>query len=411
MPETPRPVPDSSVTQSNRSTSPCRWELHIDESGQFEVPQDEVVVGGVLFQVVADIHGTEHLKSGLKTQLPHLWWPLHTTDLNRAAYHLCSLVLMHQLNTSTSLSKLYQQIHSTMRLNKEVMDQLYKWITEFISQAGEHYAVVREQANKISLREKIDRDPLEPVMQWLKKTHPDVYKALETLVRQSRYKFFTAIQDWSNLQKKLVLAAEEQINAGSIYPDRYLPMLQQLLERVVYILSCNEGDHHVRLFVGTRHVLSEDGKKEYLNATHVNNLLGNLRCIPGTKGVPLLYGSHPSYFQWNGSNISFEVGAVLDHRVRTTPFASVVSDALCNVARKEISGLGTEPLSLLHDNLQVWLALLCCSGEPHKKSHVSAGPEWNRYFQDSARTIGYPTVRSPIVRRPWAKQQWESWWR
>lgn len=235
--------------------TPNRWHFFVDESGDFSRKSQEVTVAGVLVQAdfLSQKEGTEQksLQTLLQQRLPWIPWPLH-----HAHIHHCLMPYLWDKS-----SRLPETSHhpapDVMQGAKirEVFDSVDAHFAETTSlQEAVHRAIT---GNKPSigdlncLRGQLPRK-LRNRLEDIKGVYVSkYYKAIHKLVTDSHK---------GSEQPVFLLFASGEAQRGDCAErekERYLTLLEALLERVSEALLAQGGHHHVQHHIAFR--MLQDG--------------------------------------------------------------------------------------------------------------------------------------------------------
>jgi hypothetical protein len=254
--------------------------LFVDESGDFDDPEAEVAVAGVLARTYDSIQMRLRLEQALRRAVPVGPYPPHANRLNIPAW--LALAAMIRVESSDR----------GMRFQRWLAPAV-----DVITSSGESPAVqAREavRANKEQGRE-VPWELVQNVDRWFRTDHISTYRTL----RAASHDVDAEMVDLLRRLQANVLDGGRCFAAGAwsgpfeLAPgDRYLALLEVLLERVFTLASAS------RLPVQLIHVhVATRGVRHSRNGTLEPMVLGDVDfALRGGTTFPT--GCHPNHVQW-----------------------------------------------------------------------------------------------------------------
>ncbi|MCK6513014.1 hypothetical protein L6R29_24050 [Myxococcota bacterium] len=225
-----------------------RWELYIDESGNFSDPNDEVVVAGLLVHTEkAGLDGRE-IAQAIHTTLPHIPLPLHASFLKRPSYGIFCYASAQQPKTA----------HHTRQLDPKRI----KTYEQALQILGKKAQKTLTQMTDTLRRGRSLSAYYNELHSWETqlKPHPDLYKQLkhdQELDLAHIARIIRDLNETTDANHALLLFAAEETRASAVQPkqDRYLLLLLALIERAYRVLHIRtQGHFRLEIKVATRDV-------------------------------------------------------------------------------------------------------------------------------------------------------------
>lgn len=253
------------------------WWLYVDESGDFSNAHDCVVVAGLLLNQAATGTGEATLRSVLGQAAPHIPWPLHASIIHLPVAHAFWAKRAGPNQCSTELS----------RASADALEWAAQRSREIVDQVLGALAANREPSfGKLKTLDVALSGAAPDLHRVLSKFARDVMTRVHEVVR-------TLANGWlENGQAALFCAAEplvgDAVPAGSS-GDRYLSLLETLLERLLDFLDWAGDDHCVNLRVLRRNVRDPMlGATAPLHVRHLHTMVSELTGSPRGR----LQGAH-----------------------------------------------------------------------------------------------------------------------
>jgi len=218
---------------------PAQWALFVDESGRF-AEADAVSVAGVLAKSPLEHHLRGPLRDALARELPHVPWPPHRWLLNHPSAHL----LWHARTG-----------------NRHVADAQLRALYDSAAVALAGCCADEWTAADTATSE--GREPVRSALVALDRAMPpdaraalqaEVRRAAETLARIAAS--VAALPPQRNPHALLVAAGEAADRDAAAFPrgvgDRYLALLDAVIERAADLLLDRPGEHTLVLEVLAR---------------------------------------------------------------------------------------------------------------------------------------------------------------
>jgi hypothetical protein len=384
-----------------------RWELYVDESGNFSCSEDEVVVAGLLVNTEqAGLDGRE-IAQAVQAELPHIPLPLHYSFLKRLGYSLFCYV--SALDNKTT--------HHIRHLTPERIDA-YEQALRIVSSKA------RKTLDEMTLKLRKGKSLnvyYNEMCSWegMLRSCPTLKEKLEDYkdsdLATIRHCLHSLCADEQQPYVILLFSAEESLASAALpHQDRYLLLLQNLIERAWQILQIR-GYNNIRLEVkiATRDVFHPQlNKKVPLSTPLLNQMVtSSLRSIffatePSSMSFPTLF--HPPSRYDDEIPTSF---FLVDY------FSNSAYNALKQELKKYKQGLSLKTWEKrIQQNIGLWpLSSLPpvtrTNLQPY--SHFAAGPEMAEALrlaiQASATKEAFQNKTFTQCIRLWAKEQALSW--
>ena len=222
-----------------------RWTLFVDEAGEFAEPKDHVVVAGVCIPARIDSGFSFALKHYLTEAAPLVPWPIHRRLMNRAS----SYVLWYAHRPSSNIPEPLQRS----------LEEAGEFLTNEVP-----YTFVRGLSSLEDGKEPewVDLGALERVLREsyfanykLIHDYADELKAAVASVVRILVHERLRVSDDPDTQPFVVFASESVLADAHESDDRYLVLLECLLERVWEEFDRREGRHAIDVHVATRKVV------------------------------------------------------------------------------------------------------------------------------------------------------------
>jgi hypothetical protein len=239
-----------------------RWDLFIDESGSFDDLDSDVVVGGLL--VRAATHTTRALREALQQAAPGLPWPIHHRWLGQPAWMACLASLKPEAFPWQSLQAPRHHLQSA-------------WAALRSKRPGQTNAV--EAALQAG---RDDRELFQQVQALRVHIEQAAPNAARQLAREQRAAIARAIAAVTATEQVIVVAGETERADAAGAADRYLAVLEALLQRAAARVKRSVSARQTRavVFVHVLGRLVHDpvlGKRTPLHFRHLQPLRG----LPG----------------------------------------------------------------------------------------------------------------------------------
>ena len=221
-----------------RASMLMHW-LFVDESGRFERPDEDVVVAGVLAPEATRLVDRSTLKRELTRLAPHHPWPLH------AHSYACRVVDALAAGLAKEATDLQRQRAAAVRRTLH-----------------EHQGVLSRLERALGDGEEPTPDKGEPTLKELDRLLERRAPALSASLADATAATFAAIGRLLDAVCKdesatIVVASEtERADAGAGGADRYLVVLDTLIERAAAVVGRLSGRHTVCVVLCQRDVQS-----------------------------------------------------------------------------------------------------------------------------------------------------------
>lgn len=411
-----------------RAESGRQWFLYVDESGDFDVPQANVVVTGVLLRADTPRTRLDMLRKGLSDLVPGMPWPLHTTVAKRPSAAAVALAAWRLRRIERGLrsrtrggfpdTALHPDAQSEDRNAARFLETIAHDPKALVDAPEHHLECLGSQAGlsgpeevSAALDLLIAREPgrTARVLRALYNGKQPLYDDLRALDRTleeanlatpvssrvwprvcaaiARLMRWLAVPDGSGLPAVLVFFSSDS-KPGDFHPpgdgtDRYLCLLEALLARVAESLARLPGAHEVFPKVALRHV--EDpfvGRPVPLHATrHLGPMCHRASTCAGNR-VRL---------------IPYEVSRFGD----TVDTGYVLADFAANAVFRRV---GDRALAALEAAICQALRVMPRSGSPERTHCQASGSAWSlRLALEQGRATGATHMRR------WAREQALEW--
>jgi len=350
-----------------------RWALVIDESGKFARRKDDVTVAGVLLPAASASVLGRTLRQAMLDADPRCPWPLHSA-------HLRTLTWLAAARTT----ELQRQGPGGHRDVGQACEQILDALESYRRRQTERVF------QDIATGSKGDWDNLQDLERWLD-SRRNLRWAKRTLRRHQgglfdrvarTVKNFTGEEQRRGLGMWAFTASESMRgNAcdSPLSPDRYVALLQVLIERAADMLYRAHPEHTLVVRPFVRHV-ALGGPRRPLQAADVAVLVRQAQ-LPQDLAI---VADPPSDYPG------------------THPGTGFLADLLANTAR-----IQRGQLDALHLELRHRTGLWATSG-PERRSHCAAHIKARDYIL-AARAGDAPPQQSLAGLRPWARDQALSW--
>jgi hypothetical protein len=213
---------------------PTQWVLFLDESGQFDLPDESVCVAGLLLQADDGVARRGWLREPIERAVPWAPWPPHAAWLRRPSYVAWCL----------------------MRPEARVPEGAAAAV-EFVKAAGD--PAPRSVVASAAKGERPSWNEVAASDAWLEANGPQHLSALAAEWERARGNLQAFLEHLAGQLGPegclLVAATEERGGERASAPDRYLALLEVALERVFAFLRARPPeDHLVWVSCATRHV-------------------------------------------------------------------------------------------------------------------------------------------------------------
>jgi hypothetical protein len=247
-----------------------RWSFFVDESGDFDDPDDVVVVTGVLMHQRASLQ-PHVLKAALRRALPVMPWPPHAWLLNQPAFTAVAIREIAKTGVAPA--------------NAVVSAGMDAWRAMKRSDAEAAQALV--QAFRIGVPDGA-RAEIKSLSTALRNADPlafDILRHYGAEVRALLARLLTEMAHQERVAEDtmpvwLVLSSETK-PGDAVSPtgdaDRFLALLRVVLERLVSLLRYRAGNHEVVIWVSRRNVVSQHGATERLSVPHLERVLRSIQ--------------------------------------------------------------------------------------------------------------------------------------
>lgn len=254
-----------------------KWKLYIDESGDFSEPDDEVVVAGVLVRDDADGWAGHELFNRLQDNLPHIPWPPHTAHIK----HPAARVVWHAAARDGDAG--WDPAPASSRsVYDRAVDYLLEEVPEELAEA-QRQALVDQNHWEHSGLGRVDWHHLIHFENLLNAHDPEIIAGLEREMERDlsafRRELFEALPESDRNEAKFVPAyitvGGETWRGDAENPDsdRYVTLLERMIERANDVLARNGGDHEVHLLPLARHIQPGDEGQRPLQTSDLEDLV------------------------------------------------------------------------------------------------------------------------------------------
>ena len=347
-------------TPSRDKRGPSRWAFFIDESGDFNDPDECVVVGGLL--VDEDLAGLEpgKLERTLRQVAPLLPWPLHTAHVNLPVTFALEARLQREGSEGSA----------TGAVLDETQDLSAKCIDALRDGAWPQYEDLKALDSHLRARARREHS------RWARRrteVHAAIGAVLEGLVAAS------------TVPRAAVITCSESspADAAANSKERYLPLLQHALERAMWVAGLHEGEHEIRIHALSRHVVDPTiGQKIFLSKRHLGHSINSVAPVQRVRAI---------------------VHEVVDFRDGVHP-GLFCADFICNRARPRLE-------SSLRSLLDVETDVATATRAPvrtKERSHLAASGAARAYLRAAKADRAMPTPLGVDMKR-WAQEQAREW--
>ncbi len=219
------------------------WSLHVDESGNFDDPEEVVLVAGAMFHEPVTRRGDEILRAALKRMDPLIPYPPHATELALIAWWVAAWRFADPSVRVSHPARAHLDRASEVVERNAARPELATFTAALAAERRPSYEATRAASD------------------WLARNEPGVAARLRALTRQAEI-------DYQHLGEELqrrfgpdgafVVAAMDPGRAHAITTetgDRYLSLLVVLFERIFAVLRARPAERHVvRVTAAVRHV-------------------------------------------------------------------------------------------------------------------------------------------------------------
>jgi hypothetical protein len=362
-----------------------RWDLFIDESGDFADLDDEVVVAGLLIHGDTPGSNPAQLRRSLQAAAPDLPWPLKASDLNLPV--LFALARTARSGPTPCRDDAIAAVVARLRQSAAV---------DVETLIGELRAGRRAPYDALARLEQVARQD------WAQ------YQALRSLAGESAVqigRLIRALADQTQATPSpVLLAACGETARGDISPSapagtdaetrRYLDLLRWVVSRAADIVARFDGKQHIHLHVLDRWVGEEilgQTRRAPLHLRHVSPLVREVERAFSTDSATRL-------------SIKLDQISVYDERMHP---ALVLADFVANRVRRSLRHPAGR-LALIESALLAEVHCTVRSGEPAASHLAAAG--WAQESIEQVRQ-GNPDVAGapPARSRDWAVEQASEW--
>lgn len=221
-----------------------RWTLFVDEAGDFAESKDHVLVAGVCIPARIDAGFSLALKQYLTEAAPLVPWPLHRRLMNRAS----SYVLWYAHRPNSKIPEPFQ--HSLEEAGEFLRSQVPDTFVRGLSSLEEGKEPKWDDLGAL------ERELRESQFTNYKLIHDygDELKAAVASVMQILVRERLNFSEDPNAEPFVVIASEPVLPDEKPKTDRYLGLLECLLERVSDEFARRGSPHTVDVHVGMRSV-------------------------------------------------------------------------------------------------------------------------------------------------------------
>lgn len=214
-----------------------RWNLYIDESGDFSDPGEQVVVGGMLVRADASGFDEMRLKRALEEALPAIDWPPHTRYYDREAAHVMFAV------RRAAAVPMGRHETDTVGLLKKVAPGAWR---RALARSANAMEPAYEDVRLLSQTIRGDRSLARYWRGVVRERHASIRGILDS-----------ARASTPEAPAVLVLTDETRLGEAAGTTDRYLSLLGVAIERAAEVIAALGGRHKLRLYVLSRGVRVE----------------------------------------------------------------------------------------------------------------------------------------------------------
>ncbi len=361
------------------------WGLFVDESGDFQEPEDDVVGVGILLRLDAPSVRAQAIDRELHRAMPGFPWPLHAAHINVPVTG--ALARAARLRFAMPADAAHWRSNPFDAVATSAVETLERENAPLVSQVLD--ALRRDERPKFADLKTLD--------ELLKDRDPVMHHKLEDYARQATAWILGVIGRLAtppdiDLLAATVLSGESALGEASpgettgvdAATARYLTVLLCLLGRTCDFLSRLPGPHEVAVHVATRGIVDPKLGRQSFDLTHLREMIRQAM-PPGTMGVHLHAASTPE-FDWGA-----------DARI-------VLADFVANQVRYRVGG--SCALRKLEKRLASVAVGSLQSGAP-RLSHVAASG-WAREHIEAARRDA-PAPPAPRDVKRWARDQATEW--
>ena len=381
------------------------WQLFVDESGDFDRPDDTVCVAGLLLPVPDAEELVPLLRARVVDAHPLVEYPPHASVLN-----LPVMWAMHALRADPE---------AKAGARADLGLELTGAATKALKEAPEPWAGFLQSW---LLWEKVEHSDLKELDAWLRATQTEAYASLANLAEQSEQAVHDDIltpllelggELEGGLAPVAFVAAEETAPQGVVPTsagDRYLDLLELVFERVYALLREPGGArHHVVVRVCERDLRFNDPARNHrLNDKDLTEVSRRAARFPLLRPQSL-----PDPRAW----LTLLPVERFDGKVHP---GLVLADRLANRARQQLSkaryaGQGAAAsLEVLQRTLEARVPAVATGLSPRASRRVGALPTLmgNGVARERVRQAFEGDSKNPGALRPtWALQSTQAWQR
>jgi len=243
------------------------WALFVDESGNFDDPDDIVAVSGVLLHHRSSLQ-PHVLKSALKRAAPLLPWPPHAWLLNQPAFTAIAIRELLRGGDGGVSGRVSSAAIDAYRAMRQADSGAVERVTQAF-RAGDPDVAKSEIKLLTAAISTADR----PAFDTLRHYGVEIRALVARLVTEAAAQERVADEF---LPVWLVLSSETV--TGDAFPssstgDRYLTLLEVLLERLAQVLRRTGHEHEVAVWVSRRDVANGLGGTEHLAQPRLQRLI------------------------------------------------------------------------------------------------------------------------------------------
>ena len=363
-----------------------RWNLYVDESGNFDSPKRQVVIGAVARCVGSDQFLKVRFRRALREKDPLVPWPFHRWLATKAVMY----PLWREQRPDAEIDdEVHKACADAVSVWKRRCPRTLQQVQEKLEGNGEP---VPSQLEKLKKQLRIENNS---IWKFFKARSRKVCAFLGELYRTTLGESVRSADDGSRLVSFLVGESEVADAIEDGQGDRYFNMLVCLIERVGDTLEHLGGEHVATIHPATRwvkHPVLPD--QTTLSRAHVREA-----CQYASHGVDA-----------RGARVRFNVGKVWDYDEEVAP-GVVVADSIANYFFGIVVDLDRTSrdgeLDHIHESVDDYFGFSIKSGEP-KLSHVSATGRV-RETVTRARVESGTLVRCDDAQCGWAAEQANQW--
>jgi hypothetical protein len=217
------------------------WQLYLDESGNFEAPNDAVLVAGVLFEGRA----TPQVSSALRRRLEEIFvgspYPPHAAHHNVATSLLGGALAGHAPHGPAS-ERFLRGIAGALHVARG---------------DNPHSRTLRAAVARADRPQRVDLGALQTFDRWLRRTAPAAHTALiqERDLQRADLKRYAAEDLPKQLGRPPLLLAAWQANAGPLTDAdaRYEQLYETLVERALSFIARRDDGAQLDVHLAVRH--------------------------------------------------------------------------------------------------------------------------------------------------------------